>query len=130
MDRMKAMRGTIFKRFEMFTIFIFWIMFPSSLLALLLKLKKSKTFMYCSHHTRYENSTCVMVDGRGGALKPGFTSKIQMIMDCEVECSTTVNIIIITINFCRMRCATHISFICAYFLIKYRTQNNNGITTQ
>ena len=85
---------------------------------------------HCSHHIRSENSTCVMVKGRGGAYTPAFTSKHHVLFDCEVECSSTVSIITITLISVGCVVLIIVGFLCAYFLRKYRTQQYTYDTNQ
>ena len=84
----------------------------------------------CSHHIQSENSTCVMVEGRGAYYKPRFASKHQLLMDCEVEClSSTVNIItisLIVVGGCVEPVVT--GLFCTYFRIKYIRRLNTDET--
>ena len=91
---------------------------------------KKRYHTHCSHHTRSVNSTCVMVEGRGGAFKPRFASKRQVLMDCEVKCSSTVNILTLALVVVGCVALFIIGFLCAYFLMNQQTHINTIDTTQ
>ena len=82
---------------------------------------KKRHHTHCSHHTRSGNSTCVMVEGRGGTFKPRFASKRGVIMDCKVECLSMVNVTTITL----ILIGSIVIGSLIYFMISYRTRTVN-----